>query len=144
MVVLAIMAVLMTLSGGLMQKSINQQTRQVELEKVRQLFKKLSYQAYYSGKAVNLRFEGSQILITHLTSQTSTPQINVEDSLLNSRSDNSEELPQEIINFEQLIFVAKDYLITSKGAVNQSYYQVFQSDEIVTFPLYSLFENAAL
>ncbi len=64
MVVMAIMAVLMGLTGGLVTRTVAQQERQVELEKVKHLFKQLSYQAFYQGSDVELTFQGNQIQIT--------------------------------------------------------------------------------
>lgn len=67
---MAIMAVVMSLSGGLFQQSINQQERHVELEKVRQLFKQLTYKAYYQGNAHDVRLEENKLLVYIKTNLT--------------------------------------------------------------------------
>lgn len=129
MVVMAIMAVLMSLSGGLMQKSINQQARQVELEQVSQLFKKLSYKAYYGGGAINVRLENQQM-------QLSNP---IDKQLINDENNSI-----EYIEFDELVFVAQDYTISAKGIISPNTYQVFWQQEIKEFPLKSLFGNDLL
>jgi len=63
MVVMAIMAVLMGLTGGLVTKTVDQQTRMVELEKIQHYFKLLSYKAYYSGSPILLTVDGNSIFI---------------------------------------------------------------------------------
>jgi prepilin-type N-terminal cleavage/methylation domain-containing protein len=152
MVVMAIMAVLMSLSGGLMQKSISQQTRQVELEQVSQLFKKLSYKAYYGGGAIQVRLEKNQMQITSLVDAIT---FNDEENLANeeyqqnnvdSNSDEPDSKYQEfeVINFEQLTFVAQDYSVSSKGIVTPNQYQIFWLESIKTFELKSLFSEPAL
>jgi len=157
MVVMAIMAVLMSLSGGLMQKSINQQTRQVELEQVIQLFNKLSYRAYYGGNAIQVRLEKNQMQITYLIDEFSITeeedQNNQSHSQNNQRynqnynpnyNQNNDQPETEIINFEQLVFVAQDYSISSKGIVSPNQYQIFWLQDIKMFELKSLFGEAAL
>jgi prepilin-type N-terminal cleavage/methylation domain-containing protein len=148
MVVMAIMAVLMSLSGGLMQKSINQQARQVELEQVTQLFKKLSYRAYYGGGAMKVRLEKNQMQITY-----GIDTINFSDDLVeksdqyseneNNGFDNPDNEYQDVefINFEQLTFVAQDYNVSSKGIVTPNQYQVFWLEGIRTFELKLLFSE---
>jgi prepilin-type N-terminal cleavage/methylation domain-containing protein len=157
MVVMAIMAVLMSLSGGLMQKSINQQARQVELEQVSQLFKKLSYKAYYGGGAIQVRLEKNQMKITNVVDAlnfTNKGDLAEEDDEQYSENQNSdhqdfgnpehESQDVEFINFEQLTFVAQDYNVSSKGIVSPSQYQVFWLAGIKTFELKLLFSEPAL
>ena len=149
MVVMAIMAVLMSLSGGLMQKSINQQAKQVELEQIKQLFKKLSYRAYYGGGAIQVRLEKNQMQIIHVadTLQFSDEEIEVEEGgeqYSDSPNNDNQEIDMEIIDFEQLTFVAQDYQVSSKGIVSPTQYQVFWLEGIKTFELKSLFSELAL
>jgi prepilin-type N-terminal cleavage/methylation domain-containing protein len=152
MVVMAIMAVLMGLSGGLMQKSISQQARQVELEQVTQLFKKLSYRAYYGGGAMKVRLEKNQMQITYFGDViTYHDQDNAanegyqRDSVIeNTVEPDSEHQETEVINFEQLTFVAQDYRITSKGIVSPNQYQVFRLEVIKAYELKSLFSENRL
>ncbi len=148
MVVMAIMAVLMSLSGGLMQKSINQQARQVELEQMRQLFKKLSYHAYYGRGAIQVRLEKNQMQIAYVVNALKISNEESEHDIddLNNDTQDSEhqEYDMEAINFEQLTFVAQDFRISSKGIVSPNQYQVFWLEDIKTFELKSLFSELAL
>lgn len=157
MVVMAIMAVLMSLSGGLMQKSINQQARQVELEQVSQLFKKLSYKAYYGGGAMQVRLEKNQMQITYVADAINSSNDwdlageEADQYSDNEYSDNqdfdnpgNENQDVEFINFEELTFVAQDYNVSSKGIVTPNQYQVFWLEGIKTFELKSLFSDNRL
>ena len=116
MVVMAIMAILMGLTGGLVTKTIDQQTRQVELQKVRQLFKRLGYHSYYNGYAITLRMQESTITITENNQQTK-------------------------IEFEQLVFSPNDYSISTNSAVTPSKYKVLWNNTIHEFTIQSVFEN---
>ena len=145
MVVMAIMAVLMSLSGGLMQKSINQQTKQVELEQIRQLFKNISYKAYYGGGEITVRLEKNQMIIFNKINVIDAIEENDNESLeLQQKTEKSDNIAIEYINFEQLTFVAQDYLISSKGIVSPNKYQVFWLEDIRTFQLQSLFNEITL
>lgn len=64
MVVMAIMAILMGLTGGLVMKNIAQQNRLVELEKTQHYFKLLSYKAYYSGYPITVVANEHSLIIT--------------------------------------------------------------------------------
>lgn len=123
-VVMAIMAVLMTLSGGLFQKSISQQERHVELEKVNQLFHQLSYQAYYGGQSLNVRLEKN--IISIIPARTNY------EGLINT------------LTFKQLTFVAQDYKISSKGIISPNTYAVFGKNNIKHLPLESVFNEIAI
>lgn len=120
-VVMAIMAVLMTLSGGLFQKSISQQERHVELEQVTQLFHQLSYQAYYGGKPLRVRLEKNRFSIVpeHV---------------------NAEQVVKEHV-FKQLTFVPQDYQISSKGIISPNSYGIFWQSNIKQLPLESTFNE---
>ena len=119
-VVMAIMAVLISLSGGLFQKSISQQERHVELEQVSQLFHRLSYQAYYGGKRLNVRFEKNVI-----SYKTASQHNSVVKELL----------------FKQLTFVAQDYQISTKGVITPNSFAIFWKNDIKSFPLESTFNE---
>jgi type II secretory pathway pseudopilin PulG len=116
MVVMAIMAILMGLTGGLVTKTIDQQTRQVELQKIRQLFKRLSYHAYYTGYPIDLRMQKSTITITENNQQTK-------------------------IDFEQLVFSQNDYIISTNSSVRPTKYKVLWNNTIQEFTIQSVFEN---
>ena len=114
MVVMAIMAIVMGLTGGVVTKAVDQQTRQVELQKVRQLFKRLSYQAYYSGFPINVRMQGSEITVT-VNQQVSSMQ------------------------FEQLVFSPNDYLVATNSLVTPNSYKILRADTIQEYTLESMF-----
>jgi len=123
-VVMAIMAILMSLSGGLLQKSINQQERQVELEQVNQLFRKLSYDAYYKGTSLNIRLEKSTLKITPL----STTKNNIEKEY----------------DFKQLVFVAQDYQVSSKGFTYPTTFSIIGKSKINEFYVGSIFNETSI
>ncbi|XQF90944.1 type II secretion system protein [Pseudoalteromonas espejiana] len=54
MVVMAIVATLMGLTGALVNKNVNQQQRLVEIEKTQHIFKMLAYKAYYQGYPIHV------------------------------------------------------------------------------------------
>ena len=116
MVVMAIMALLLVLTGGLVVKNVDQQKRLVEIEKVHQIFKSLSYQAYYRGKTISIAAKDSKLLI--------------------QQDDKS-----SVIEFEQLKFLVRTYQIATSAVVTPS--TVFiDSDRgnIVLTPLFETFE----
>ncbi|MDO6444337.1 type II secretion system protein [Colwellia sp. 1_MG-2023] len=125
MVVMAIVATLLTLTGGVVQKNIAQQERIVELEKVSQLFKKLSYQSYYGQGPIYLRLQENKLMINE--------QIDAE--LDNTTIENS------VLLFEQLTFVAQDYVISSKGIISPDSFGVFFNGNIKQFPLKAVFDE---
>lgn len=116
MVVMAIMAIAMGLTGGLVASSIDQQRRQVEVEQVRQLFKRLSYQAFYSGTDITLR---------------------TEQSWLEYRQGER----HQRLEFDALVFVAEDYLITSKTQVYPQKFGIIQGNSIRNFAIDSIYEE---
>lgn len=149
MVVMAIMAVVMSLSGGLFQQSINQQERHVELEKVRQLFKQLTYNAYYQGKAHDVRLEENKLLVyTKNKSNLFNALIEKQEGGVaqqqNAVSDDDQlnedhkALVQEI-TFNQLLFVAQDFNVSTKGIVSPNQFSIFSGENIRSFQLTSVF-----
>ena len=120
-VVMAIVAILMSLSGGVLQKNIKQQELHVELEKVKQLFRKYSYEAYFRGGLINVRLEKNVMII--------------------SESIEFEENPMQKHYFKQLTFVAQNYLITTKGVISPSSYSVLNQNNIKQFTIESIFNE---
>ena len=116
MVVMAIMSIVMGLTGGLVTKTVEQQTRQVELQKVRQLFKRLGYHAYYNGYPISLRMQASTITIIENNQQTN-------------------------IDFKQLVFSPNDYIISTNSSVTPTKYKVLWNNTIQEFTIQSVFEN---
>jgi prepilin-type N-terminal cleavage/methylation domain-containing protein len=116
MVVMAIMAVLLALTGGLATNNISKRDRLVEIEKVAQIFKRLSYQAYYTGYDIEVRLEGD-LLTTRTAEQTTN------------------------IEFKQLTFVGADFLISTKAFISPSVYRVSWQDDYRDFPITSMFKR---
>jgi type II secretory pathway pseudopilin PulG len=127
MVVMAIMAVLLTLTGGVVQKNIAQQERIVEIEKVSQLFKKLSYQSYYGKGPISLRLQENKIFIFNQGESIEVSEINLSND-------------QNLL-FKQLTFVAQDYIISSKGIISPNSFGVFFANDIRQFPLKAVFDE---
>jgi len=115
MVVMAIMGGLMALTGGLVTKSVAQHERQVELEKVNQLFKRLSYQAYYSGYDYQVHAQGSQIKV-------------------------NTDKKSYMVEFNQLEFVITDFIVSTKASISPSNYSVIWNDTKRTFPIEPMFK----
>lgn len=92
MVVMAIVATLMGLTGALLNKNVGQQQRLVEVEKTQHIFKILAYKAYYQGYPIKIN--------TH------------DDSLIIEI-----EGEKEVINFKELHFQNTDFLISTRSTV---------------------------
>ncbi len=116
MVVMAIMAVLLALTGGLATNNISKRDRLVEIEKVAQIFKRLSYQAYYTGYDIEVRLEGK--LLTAKTAEQ-----------------------EKIIAFNQLTFVGADYLVSTKAFISPGVYRVSWQDDYRDFPITPMFKR---
>jgi hypothetical protein len=124
---MAIVAVLLTLTGGIVQKNIAQQERIVELEKVSQLFKQLSYQSYYGKGPINVRLQENKILITEHSKQNNGLEV--------------EQYTSRELLFNQLVFVAQDYVISSKGIVLPSSFAIIFKNDIRHFPFKAMFDE---
>ncbi len=119
MVVMAIMAILMALTGGLATKNVSKRDRLVEIEKVAQIFKRLNYQAYYTGYDVKVNLQ--QNVLTATTAGKTT-----------------------VVEFKQLNFVSGDYLVSTKAFVSPSTYRVKWQDSYRNFdikPMFKVYEN---
>ena len=119
MVVMAIIGTLITLTGGLAFKNVEQQGRIIELEKVQQLFRRLSYQAYYSGYKINV-------------------------SLIDNRFIVSSNDKTHIIKFEYITFKSLDYQINTKAFIQPGYYEVLWNDQYHEYfikPMFKLYEE---
>lgn len=92
MVVMAIVAVLMGLTGALLNKNVGQQQRLVEIEKTQHMFKILSYKAYYQGFPIRVNTDKDALII----------EIDGE---------------QKVINFKELYFQDTDFLISTRSTV---------------------------
>ncbi len=116
MVVLAIMAILMALTGGLATKNVSKRERVVELEKVAQIFQRLSYEAYYSGYDVHVNL--NQNTLTKMSSGQT-----------------------QVVTFEQLDFVRSEHIISTKAYVSPSQYRVVWQDGYRDFIIAPLFKT---
>lgn len=119
MVVMAIMAIMMALTGGLASQNIDKQERLVEVEKVKQLFKRLSYQAYYTGYNIQVKLENSKITVVTFYMEST-------------------------IQFKQLKFVDSDYLVSTKAFVIPAQFSVQWNEthrDISIDPMFKIYEN---
>lgn len=116
MVVMAIMSILMGLTGALVTKTVDQQERQVELEKVQHLFKQLSYQAFYQGSPIEVSLERNQIQITKADTQ-------------------------QVLTFKQLVFVAQTYSVSTQAIVEPLKFSIFWKDQIRHFDVNTIFTS---
>ncbi|NOU51812.1 type II secretion system protein [Pseudoalteromonas sp. JBTF-M23] len=106
MIVLAIMSVVMGLTGGLVINIFEKNKRHVELEKVRNLFKVYSYRAYYSGQDTQIQLiDGRAIISTQANSN------------------------QQIIEFDTLQFVADLYTIDTRFLVQPRSFGIFVHEQ---------------
>jgi len=133
MVVMAIMAVIMSLSGGLLQKSISQQERLVEIEKVKQIFNQLIYRAYYQGETIQVRLEENKLIV-----QTKAA---LQDITNFDHTKNNNHYFDDIKEFTHLVFVAQTYAITSKGIVLPSTYGILTENDVKKFQLSAIFKQ---
>jgi len=114
MVVMAIMTILMGLTGALVTNTVTQQERQVEIEKTLQLFKRLSYQAFYQGTAIEVQLKENKILIFNRDQK-------------------------QTLTFKQLTFVEQKYKISTQAVIMPNQFSVFWNDKIRNFPFKTLF-----
>ncbi|MBU2891946.1 type II secretion system GspH family protein [Colwellia sp. D2M02] len=115
MVVMAIISILMGMTGGLVTKTVAQQERQVELEKVKHLFKQLSYRAFYEGLPFQVTLQENKIQIT-------------------------QNEQQQVISFKQLVFVPQDYSISTKAVITPTTFGIFWQEAPRHFAVGSVFE----
>jgi len=126
-VVLAIVSVLMALTGGLVQKNVAQQERIVELEKVRQLFQQKAYQAFFTGQSFKFRLQENKLIL---------PSEGIEQQQQNALPQSQDEV---LIEFNQLVFVAQDYQVLTNGSVEPSAFSVIYPNDIKQFELAGFF-----
>lgn len=120
MVTMAIASLLLALTGGLVVRVVEQQGAIVEQERVQQIFKQLSYDAFYSGYNISLTMEGKLITI-----------------LKNGA--------QRTIDFKYINFSRNTYTINTKAHVKPGVYE-FQLDngikkEAFIEPMFKLYEK---
>ena len=116
MVVLAIMAILMALTGGLATSSVSKRERAIEIEKVAQIFHRLSYEAYYSGYDIEITLQ-ENTLIKRSAGQT------------------------DIVVFSQLNFVNSEHVVSTKAIVFPDQYRVNWQGGYRDFSIKPLFKR---
>lgn len=116
MVVLAIMGAVMGLTGGLVTSVTSKQEKQVEIEKVKQLFKQLSYKAYYSGETIQL-------------------------SMLNDKIDYTFNNVNYQLIFKQITFVPENYQVKSAALTEPNSFGILQNSQVQRFSIKPLFET---
>lgn len=140
---MAIVAVLLTLTGGIMQQNIAKQERVVELEQVTQLFNQLAYQSYYGKGPISVRLQENKITFTKQSSEGQAEEeieLSINERKLSEQKFSTEVTPQ-LLTFKQLTFVAQDYFISSKGVVSPNTFGVILKNEIKHFPLKAIFNE---
>ena len=116
MVVLAIVSSLMMLTGGLVVESIAKQTRIVELKKVQNIFKVLSYKAYYGGYSFEIELIGDQI---HVKSETE----------------------ENTIKFKELRFKNSKIVISTKASISPHSFIILEKSHEREVQIAPLFET---
>ena len=116
MVVMAIMSILMGLTGGVIVKNVAQQTRLVELEKTQHYFKLLSYKAYYSGTPILVHTEGHTLTITESGTVTQ-------------------------VEFEQLEFVKSEFNIRTTATILPNTFEVIWNEKNKEFEIDAMFKT---
>ncbi|WP_308200589.1 MULTISPECIES: prepilin-type N-terminal cleavage/methylation domain-containing protein [unclassified Pseudoalteromonas] len=99
MVVMAIVATLMGLTGALLNKNVNQQQRLVEIEKTQHIFKMLAYKAYYQGYPIH---------------------VNTHDNALTIEINGV----TKVINFKELHFQNISFLVSTRSTVFPKYFKI--------------------
>lgn len=114
MLVLVIAGMMSALVGGLVIGTVAKQERLVEVERVLQTFRMLSYKAYYSGENIAVTLSNNQLLIKY-QNKTKT------------------------ITFKQLDFEEEEFVISTKATVNPTVFSTKWSGEQKSFVIPSLF-----
>ena len=99
MVVMAIVATLMGLTGALLNKNVNQQQRLVEIEKTQHIFKMLAYKAYYQGYPIHVNTYDNALTIE-----------------INGLT--------KVINFKELHFQDINFLVSTRSTVFPKYFKI--------------------
>ncbi len=114
MVVLAIIAVLMALTGGLVTENVSKRERMVEIEKIAQIFKRLSYKAYYGGYDIKVHMAGGILTI-----------------------DSNNAIQK--VSFTQLTFSPANFLISTKASIYPRTYRVSWNNSYRDFNIPPMF-----
>lgn len=115
MVVMAIVTTLMGLTGALLNKSVGQQQRLIEIEKTQHLFKLLAYKAYYQGFPIT---------------------INANDNLLTIEIGNE----KDVISFKELHFKNTDFLVSTRSTIYPESFQIIVNDTVQEHKITGMFK----
>ena len=117
---MAIASLLLALTGGLVVRAVDQQGAIVEQEKIQQIFRQLSYDAFYSGYSISLLMNSKQVTILK----------------------NKE---QYTIDFKYLSFSENVYIINTKAHVKPGFYEFYLDNglkkEAFIEPMFKLYEK---
>lgn len=116
---MSVVSVLLALTGGVVQKNISQQERLVEIERVKQYFKQLTYRSYYTGTDFLLEMSGKQINIYI----------------------NQQEEPAESLEFKQITFVAQDFEIHHRGSIIPTNFSILLGNDTLSYQVGTLFDE---
>ncbi|NUZ10696.1 type II secretion system protein [Pseudoalteromonas sp. McH1-7] len=120
MIVLAIMGVAMSLTGGLVVKAVSKRTEIIEIKKVENIFKRVMYKSYFSGLETHISIVGNTVIV------------------------HSSENEKEVIKFEVIQFVPEDFIINTKAQIFPNKYGIIDP---IKGPLFystpAIFDNYA-
>lgn len=115
MVVMAIVATLMGLTGALVNKNVNQQQRLVEIEKTQHIFKMLAYKAYYQGYPIH---------------------VNTLDNALTIEINGV----KKVINFKELRFQNINFLVSTRSTVLPKYFKIVVNGNEQEYEIIGMFK----
>ena len=114
MVTLVIIGVATSLVGGMLVETVAKQERLVEVEKVKHVFKQLSYKAFYSGADID-------VVLAENTMQVS-----------------AKGLSKQIV-FNQLDFDTQHFIVSTGATISPNNFSVNWNDDDRIFDIPSLF-----
>ncbi|MBR8842493.1 type II secretion system protein [Pseudoalteromonas sp. JC3] len=100
MIVLAIMGVAMSLTGGLVIQAISKRTEAIEIKKVENIFRKVMYRSYFSGVEMHISAVGKSLKIS------------------------SNGMEERVMEFEIIQFVPEEFTINTKANITPNRYGI--------------------
>lgn len=122
-VVMAIVTVLLALTGGVVQKNISQQKRIVELERLKQTINHLSYRVFYGEAIDSFRLQNNVMTITYHSAKE------------------SEKLEQ--IVFDNIVFVPTDFSFSNLGIVSPNQFSILVNNGTKSYPIGDFFDEVS-
>ncbi|MFC3033082.1 type II secretion system protein [Pseudoalteromonas fenneropenaei] len=117
LVVLSIISVVMSLTGGILIGSIEKQRQLVEVEQTKQIIKSLGYESYLTGRSVKVTLKDNEIIVH-------SPE-------------------PKVVKFESIYFVYLDILINSNGITQQRGFSVKLKSGVKNFEIKSIFDESS-